>query len=230
MFDWISAHKDILQTLASVGSFLIWLIYAQLLYFGFRRQRRPRLIINRGKRKNLDALCVISNMSAEPIYLQHIMMTLETSKGDWTLDVSDHEADLEDDHSDQERTPDGRCTHQGPLDSGGFVHIGSFNALKQRIIDIAGLDDKEGTKGDLVLKAMCVRVIGTYCSENLPIGAERRFVFHQADDSCTLVPETWDTLQFSTRRQRRELKRDIKRIHERQAQGEGEEPEREQGD
>ena len=225
MYEWISAHKDVLQTLASVGSFMIWLIYAQLLYFGFRRQRRPRLIINRGKRKNLDALCVISNMSAEPIYLQHIMMTLETSEGDWTLDVSDHEADLDDDEDQQEAGHNAsHCTHQGPLDSGGFVHIGSFNALKERITTIADIDE---SRDGLVFKAVCVRVIGTYCSENLPIGAERRFVFHQSENSCTLVPETWDTLQFSTRRQRRALKADIKRIHERQAQGEGEKAEKE---
>ena len=172
MYEWISAHKDVLQTLASVGSFMIWLIYAQLLYFGFRRQRRPRLIINRGKRKNLDALCVISNMSAEPIYLQHIMMTLETSEGDWTLDVSDHEADLDDDEDQQEAGHNAsHCTHQGPLDSGGFVHIGSFNALKERITTIADIDE---SRDGLVFKAVCVRVIGTYCSENLPIGAERR--------------------------------------------------------
>lgn len=51
--DWISQHHDSLTALTSIGTLLIWLVYAQLLYKGYRRQRRPRLIINRGKLRTL---------------------------------------------------------------------------------------------------------------------------------------------------------------------------------
>lgn len=46
---------------------IIWLVYAQLLYLGFRRQRNPRLIINRGRNKDINALCLISNKTVEKL-------------------------------------------------------------------------------------------------------------------------------------------------------------------
>jgi len=221
MLDWISAHQATLSTVASVGSFLIWLIYAQLLYFGFRRQRRPRLIINRGKRKGLEALCVISNMSAEPVYIQHIITTLETCEGTYTMDVSDHEADLEDPDEQGEGQWARRCTHQGPLESGGFVHIGAFDSLLRYIAQEAGLHADTDTPDHMPrFEAVTVKLIGTYCSEDLPVGAERRFNLHQHDDGgCTLVPATWNTRQLSSRRQRRALRRVIMRINHDQALG-----------
>ena len=39
MLDWIAQHQKILSVVASFSSLVIWIVYAQLLYLGFRRQR-----------------------------------------------------------------------------------------------------------------------------------------------------------------------------------------------
>ena len=77
MYKWIVEHHQVLSVLASLGSVVIWLVYAQLLYLGFRRQRSPRLIINRGRNKDINALCLISNMSAESVFIEYIIAELD---------------------------------------------------------------------------------------------------------------------------------------------------------
>ena len=85
MVDWIEANEAVLSVCISIATLLIWVIYAQLLYSGFRRQRKARVIINRGKKRDLGALCIISNMSQEAIYVEYILATLKTSRGTVTI-------------------------------------------------------------------------------------------------------------------------------------------------
>lgn len=37
MYEWIQEHNKVLSVLISFGTLLIWLVYAQLLYSGYRR-------------------------------------------------------------------------------------------------------------------------------------------------------------------------------------------------
>ncbi|QJX02048.1 hypothetical protein HML84_07495 [Alcanivorax sp. IO_7] len=103
MLDWISQHQKVLSVLISFGTLLIWLVYAQLLYQSYRRQRRPRIVINRGKHRSVNALCLISNMSAESVFVEHIVARLETDRGVFRADVTELEQDYEqgDEHREQ---------------------------------------------------------------------------------------------------------------------------------
>ena len=67
------------------------LIVAQLLYLNFKRQRQPKIIINRGFGRTLQARCVISNMSPEPIFIEHIIAILHTDQGAISRDLIDFE-------------------------------------------------------------------------------------------------------------------------------------------
>ena len=70
-----------ISAIASVLTLFVWVFYAQLLYNGYVRQRRPRIIINRGKGvEEAEALCLISNMSNEAIYIQHLVAVLHAQK------------------------------------------------------------------------------------------------------------------------------------------------------
>jgi len=91
MLDWLAQHQKILPVVASFSPLVIWIVYAPPLYLGFRRQRSPRLIINRGRNKDINALCLISNMSAEYVFVQYIIAELHTSQGTITMDVTDFE-------------------------------------------------------------------------------------------------------------------------------------------
>ncbi|MCE8035636.1 MAG: hypothetical protein LPK20_01220 [Halomonas sp.] len=223
MLDWVTQHGDDVSVLTDIGTLIVWVVYAQLLYFSFRRQRRPRLLINRGRKKDIDALCIISNMSAEPVFIQHIIAELETSQGVVRVDVTDRTESYSDGDGDENREGDGSTlatdsspivrdgSHQGPLGSGNFVHIDSFGALTRRLAHDGGFE-MEGYRplNDVVFRSLTIRIICIYGSEDLPIGAERRFEFIDQQPGCGLVPATWDTKRLSSSWQRRRLCREIR--------------------
>lgn len=227
MFDWISQHKEVLSVLTSIGTLIIWLVYAQLLYLGFRRQRRPRIIINRGKRKDIDALCIISNMSVESIFIEYIIAELETSHGTVVMDVTDYEQAYEEGDEKGENTEDrepqrimpyGRIeenTRQGPLESGGFLHIGSFSDVIKRLARDEGIEMiGDRPAGDLEFQRLTIRLITIYGPEDMPVGAERSFNLESNEHSYALIPASWDTKRLASMNQRRRLRKMVHRFNE----------------
>lgn len=227
MLDWISQHHNLLSIITNFGTLLIWLVYAQLLYLGFTRQRRPRLIINRGKKQDLNALCIISNMSAEPVFLEYIIATLETSRGQIAMDITDFEQQYNEGEHPESTEEENREAHralndswvnentrQGPLGPGEFVHIGTFYELMRRMTNNEGIEmENRLTEGDWTLDRLTIRLISTYGPEDMPVGAERSFELKDNGDSCTLTPSTWDTKRMTSMRQRRELRKQIQHFN-----------------
>ncbi|GHB15578.1 hypothetical protein [Modicisalibacter luteus] len=222
MLNWISQHSQALGVVTNFGTLIIWLVYAQLLYFGFRRQRRPQVIINRGRKRDVDALCIISNMSAEAIFVEYIIVELKTSRGTVTMDVTDfnqkaNQGDDPDSVVGQELGKVSDYTREGPLASGDFMHIGTFSDLVHRLAGEAGIE-MQGyrPKSDLCLQSLTIRLIGIYGSEDRPIGAERRFELkHEGgEEKYTLVPSAWKTQRLSSLRQRRRLRKDMEAMNE----------------
>ncbi|SHF35521.1 hypothetical protein SAMN02745148_02403 [Modicisalibacter ilicicola DSM 19980] len=222
MLEWISQNSKVLSFFTNLGILIIWLAYAQLLYMGFRRQRRPRLIINRGKKKDIEALCIISNMSAEAIFIEYIIADLETSEGTITMDVTDFDQEYtEGDENRKRDTSPGlggvrENTRQGPLESGDFLHIGTFAELIKRLARDEGIE-MEGHRptGDLRFQRLTIRLIGVYGPEDMPIGAERSFDLFDNDNFCSLTPATWDTKRLSSPWQRRKLRKTMQSLNER---------------
>ena len=222
MFEWIAQHKAVLTVFTNLGTLCIWLVYAQLLYWGFRRQRRPRLIINRGKQKDINALCIISNMSAESIFIEYIIAELETNHGTIVMDVTDFEMQYNEGESvekDGERPsthdrPLAENTRQGPLGSGDFLHIGTFDGLIRRMARDEGIE-MEGHRpcGDLEFRSLTIRLIGIYGPEDMPIGAVRSFRLQDNDRYCSLTPTSWDTRRLASRRERRQLRREVQKLN-----------------
>ncbi|AHI28296.1 hypothetical protein [Marinobacter similis] len=224
--DWISQHHDSLTALTSIGTLLIWLVYAQLLYKGYRRQRRPRLIINRGKRKDINALCIISNMSAEPVFIEYIVAELETSRGSIVMDVTDFERDYfergygDQGEGDEQHEPDEipdrvrDNTRQGPVQPGDFLHIGTFQNIVRRMARQAKIE-MQGflPAGDLEFERLTIQLIGIYGPEDLPMGAERSFTLRAKGEQCDLAPQTWDTKHKNSRRQRHRLRDKLEQLN-----------------
>lgn len=215
MLQWISDHKAVLTVFTNFGTLIIWLVYAQLLYNGYKRQRRPRVVINRGKSAGTDALCIISNMSAESIFIQHILARLETDDGDYRIDVTEMEQNYE--SGDEDRRPGlEESTRQGPLTSGAFVHIGHFDDVIRRLARSHGLhlDPGNETRADrdghpVRMKALTIRLICIYGSDDMPIGLERRFLIKDTDEGRLLVPATWDSRRLTGWRARRALSKQM---------------------
>lgn len=221
MLSWVSQHHAVISVFINLGTLLIWLLYAQLLYFGFRRQRRPRVVINRGRKKDVDALCIISNMSSESIYIEYITAELETSRGTLIMDVTDRDqtSNKGDDAGGDAKNKLGgvsEYTRQGPLASGDFMHIGTFSDVIQRLAKEAGIE-MQGyrPKGNLRFQSLTIRLIAVYGSEDRPVGAERGFDLNleENEDKYTLVPLAWNTKRLSSHWQRHRLRKMVEEMN-----------------
>ncbi|MCQ2996718.1 hypothetical protein NLO98_02110 [Pseudomonas syringae] len=204
---WVIQYKDALTVLISIGTLIVWVLYAQLLLNNYRRQRRPRIIINRGAGKGIGSLCLISNMSAEPIFINQIVLVLNTNQGELCCDVTDIREE-----SAGEIDKDlvlHNATRQGPLGTGDFTHIGSFASLIQRLallhaIPMQGQKPAEGWE----FSSLEVRVIAFYGSDKHAIGASRGFELSNAEeDGCQLIAQSRESLQYNSAWHRRKVRR-----------------------
>lgn len=131
--EWLNENAQAISAVASIFTLFVWVFYAQLLYNGYVRQRRPRVIINRGQGTGVDAICLISNMSSEAIYIQHLVAVLHTQNHSYNLDVVEYQQRSSEQHENRYRT------HQGPLASGDYLNIQSFGDIVNRLKRIGKL-------------------------------------------------------------------------------------------
>ncbi|QCF25782.1 hypothetical protein [Hydrocarboniclastica marina] len=206
MLDWIKNNSELLMVVANFGTLLIWLFYAQLLFLGYRRERRPRILINKGVgAADLDAPCLICNMSKEPVFVQSILVELATNDGRYLTSATD----TEEGEQDTTKTSIGRRTRQGPLESGVCLEVPSFRILLQKGADAAGVELQDGLPVDpeVKLEKLTVTVVAIYGPEDDPFGAERVFGLDCEDrQRVRLRPETLDTERLNSRLDKRRLK------------------------
>lgn len=198
---WINDNASAINAVSGVLTLFVWLFYAQLLYAGYKRQRRPRILINRGQGKHIHSLCIISNMSAEAIFVQHIVAVLETSEGELKLDISEYQ------QSEGEDSPRYQ-THQGPLESGDYLHVDTFHDIVRRIAMTHDIEmDDYRPRVDMTFQALEIRLISVYGPEDRPIGARRRFLLEDDGEACSITPATLDTQRLNSIQERRMIKR-----------------------
>lgn len=205
MMDWVSQNSSAITALTSLCTLLVWLFYAQLLYLNFKRQRQPKIIINRGFGRTMQARCVISNMSPEPIFIEHIIAILHTDQGAISRDLIDFE---ESTAKEGEVSRLIETTRQGPMLSGSYNHIGTFRDIIDRVLRFHGLpsEDFRATDGR-TLQAIELRVIAVYGSEDSPVGASRTFALTMSSEGKVLVPTRLDTRRYASRPKRRVVRR-----------------------
>lgn len=197
MMEWLNEHAQAISAVSSILTLFVWVFYAQLLYGGYARQRRPRIIINRGKGVGLDALCLVSNMSNEAIYVQHLVAVLHTKEQSYKLDIVEYQQQGDDDEVDYR-------THQGPLNSGDYIHIQSFESIIKRLTQYWDLDDEAiKQQQDQQLE---IRVIAIYGSEDMPTGASRCFNLNlTADPARQVIPSSVDTHRMNSQSDRKRV-------------------------
>ncbi|WP_026987352.1 hypothetical protein [Fodinicurvata fenggangensis] len=196
MVDWLKEYSDVLNVLANITMILVWMIYLHLLLISYRRQRRPKLLINRGGSQDVKAHCLISNMSAESVYIQSLIVTLKNEEKEWTAAVTDI-----DDLQAEDATNPQDTTHQGPLAPGAFMDAGCFSNLIERAARKAGLSEQDLKETISELELM---VVAAYGADDMSIAAKRRFHLKGNDE---LTPQTVSSQQISSRRARRKVDR-----------------------
>ncbi|SDN07363.1 hypothetical protein [Vreelandella arcis] len=199
--EWLNDNAQAISAITSVLTLFVWFFYAQLLYNGYVRQRRPRVIINRGLGTGQNALCLISNMSSESIYIQHVMALLHTPDNCYMVDVAEYQEEKQE----GEQQAKSIRSHQGPLAPGDYLHMQRFADIAEQIRTYWRLDNNIFEQSDLRLE---LRVIAVYGSEDRPIGASRSFYLNDPSTSHrALIPLDVDTQRFNSRLQRRKVKR-----------------------
>lgn len=210
IMEWLSSHSAAITAVTSSLTLLVWLFYAQLLYLNFRRQRQPKIIINRGGGKSLNARCVISNMSSEPIFIEHIIAILHTDSERYAvslIDVDENEA--------SENCQLAETTRQGPMLSGSFNHIGTFEEIIGRIAKFHGLaTDKGPLPSEVTMMAIELRLVAVYGSEDAPVGALRKFELSTDETGCYLTPTTFVTRRYASPFRRRRVRQWIREMND----------------
>jgi hypothetical protein len=208
--EWLTSHSPAITAVTSFCTLLVWLFYAQILFLNFRRERQPKIIINRGGGKTLQAHCVVSNMSPEAIFIEHIIAILHTDKGRYTVSLIDIE--------DAKRTESSRLvetTRQGPMAPGSFNHIGTFEEIIERVLHFHDIPSKGcDVTDDLNLEAIELRLVAVYGSEDAPIGALRKFELNMDEKGRYLTPTTLDTRRFASRLRRRKVRQWLREMND----------------
>lgn len=196
---WVADHSQLISALTGMGTLLVWVIYLQVFVSSYRRQLRATLLITRGPGDGLAARCFVTNMSAGPVYVQSVLVALETPTTTFLMPATE----TQDEEQRAYSLPLER-TRQGPLQPAAIRDIGSFEHLMAPALHEAG-DRPEA------VRAVTIVVLGVYGSEDLPIGARRRFVVTPSGARRRLHGATLDTEQIRKKSERRKLLADLQR-------------------
>lgn len=211
-----SLIMDNASGLSAVGTFLtllVWLFYAQLLLYSFQRQRRSRLLINQAYGNDTSSICLLSNMSHEPVYIQLLLITLSTSQGETTCSITD----IDRSRGEQPDLKDGSVTRQGPLNSGCSMTTGSFNDLilqAARENSVTNIDNDDLTT--LGLQSIRMTAIINYGPDGNSIGFERDFLIQGEaanGDDLKIRPQSVSTMRLKNRRSRKRMARWIEAMN-----------------
>lgn len=185
MWEWIASNHQVISALANIAMLFVWIAYLQVFVSSYRRQKRPNILIHRGAGSELEARCLISNMSAEPIYIESLIATLETADGRWSCPVTD---------VDEGRSDLTLATRQGAMQTGQFADFGSFRSLLESGLRMR-TEPERGTASDALesVKVLEIKVIAVHGSEDLLAGAIRRFDLIRRHDQLLLKGQTVGT-------------------------------------
>lgn len=212
MWQWISSNSGAISAVASFCTLFIWLFYAQLLYLNFKRQRQPKIIVNRGAGSGLSARCVISNMSSEAIFIEHLAALVFTDRGRLMSDLTDLEPSQDSEGSEKWQNLD-EVTRQGPMQPGHYSHAGSFAEIVDRIYASHGVASQGGVARDgRRLQALEIRIIAVYGSEDKPVGASRSFAVVQRENGVVLQAPTIETQRYASRFKRLRVRKWIREL------------------
>lgn len=197
MLQWITDNTDLLDLVASWAMVAIWIVYLQVFLWNFRRQTRPKIVINRAAGSSLDASCFVSNMSSDAIYIESAVVEVECGEAKFTASVTDYEAEH-----------DGRDTKsktfQGTLAPSRYASLGKFDELIRSVLKRTGNDPHSLFPPHDAI-AVTVTILADHAAESLLIGAQRKFHTVWQDNQLKLVANEAGTRQIRSRRERRRL-------------------------
>jgi hypothetical protein len=206
MWDWLEQHYNALSAFFNFLTLVVWTFYLQIFLTNYRRKTRPKILINRSAGHGIDAKCAVTNMSAEAVYIEAVVVSLKVVEKDGkTVDVDCSLSDLDTDAS---YSGDPRpLWFQGPLNSGEMIDLGTYRSLLEKALWTRISKAPE----DAAVKQMTVTVAATYIADDRMIGAERIFEVKEDGERLDLVPRSFPTRQLRRGRKMQLVKRLLNR-------------------
>ncbi|HEV7344343.1 MAG TPA: hypothetical protein VGN60_01740 [Devosia sp.] len=201
---WIVEHRDLITVLTNLGMLLIWMAYLQVFLAGYKKQKKATILIDVGGGKGLDARCLITNMSAEAVYIHTLVATIDSPDGAVACPVTEpDEAEAWQEPSDLKL-----WTRQGPLESGKVRDMGSMRAILDHVMgQQRSRNDAAEPKTDV--HEIELQVVAVYGSEDVMVAAKRQFRLTEDGDELSLHPTTINAEQIRSRRKRKSIVRMI---------------------
>ncbi len=164
------------------------------------------LVINHGEGRTLDAHCLVTNMSREPVHIQSVVAKVITENHIYTAYITDAE-DIRQSGID---TGWQRLTRQGPLQPGTMTDMGTFDCIIE-YAETNAIEAGERFTGklDAVAENIEITILGIYGSEDLLIGATRKFGLAKSDSGSAIRASEALTRQITRRRERRKLLKEL---------------------
>jgi hypothetical protein len=206
MADWITQNTDVLSLAADMGTLAVWFIYLSVFLRGYRRQIRPKIVINRGGGNGADARCFVSNMSSEAIYVEDIRIRITAGDDVWSGSV----IDVDGIDSKTAAADPKRLTRQGALGSGEYMAVGRYEELIARVLKSDGSDGLDALYQHEEIMAQVI-VIADHAADDLLIAAWRRFAIRFSKQGWLIWPATIETEQVRSRAARRQIERQLRR-------------------
>lgn len=206
--EWLVENAALVANLASLATLVVWTIYLVLFYREFRRQRTPFLIIHQAHGHGLEATALVVNLSKEPVHVLCAMLVLRTARGTFVQQLHDFRRLVRDAGSRDAQT----AIKQGPLVSGAFLGLGSFetmlNAATREVLRHSEGRDRPDEDLDLSellreLHGVEIRVVALHAAHSRPIGASRTFHVHREGARVAIEPAVLLTRQWTSRSRRR---------------------------
>lgn len=187
---------------------VVWTFYSVLFYQEFRRQRTPFFVIHQANGHGLDATALVVNLSKEPVHILCAMLVLHTARGTFAQQLRDFRRMPRESASADLQT----AIKQGPLTSGAFLGLGSFEAMLKAASDevLRRSDQWEEADEDPELLEIIrdlheveIRVIALHGAHSRPVGASRTFEVHTDGTQVAIEPAILLTRQLTGRSERR---------------------------
>lgn len=195
MWDWMTENVTSLQVLVSLLSTVVWIVYLNIFLASFRRQTRSSLLINRAGAHDMQGRCLVSNMGSEPAFLLDVLAEVASDESVRTVSVVDR---LE--LWDTETDPRGGVSAEGPIASGDYVDIGSFDDILKRAAKAFG--EARGVPQELRIEL--VAIAATNQARQL-VAAHRGFELCIDEEAMTIRPLQIQARQIRSRRQRHRI-------------------------
>jgi hypothetical protein len=206
MTGWLVENHAVLASLASVGTLVLWTIYLHVFMLSFRRQRKPMLLISKGEAEDLSARCLVTNMSREAVCIQSVVVDLWRGEERFRAYITE----AEDIQSAGNPTGWQHLTRQGPLASETMTDMGTFDCILDYVAKTKTEGSRFATSEMAKTATACeVTILGIYGSEDMLIGATRRFDLEGEGEAMVLKPMGVQTRQITSRRERRRLMREL---------------------